>query len=154
MEWAILPYKRYAEFNGRSRRMEYWSYVLLSLISIVAIVTPAIIMGVDPDNWSDTTIGKITAALLAIWFFANIIPSLALSIRRWHDLGQSGWFFLLFAVLGAIPVIGVVADIANLIWFFLPGTMGENKYGPDPKGFSGTNYFDEDEPPRPIERIS
>ena len=125
MEWALLPYQRYAEFEGRSRRMEYWSYTLFFIVIAFLLVVPVLIMG-------DGVSGFLFVPV-AIWIVGNIVPGIAVAVRRWHDLDQSGWFYLLFAVLGAIPFIGAIAGLANLIWFFMQGTVGENKYGPDPK---------------------
>lgn len=125
MEWMLLPYQRYAEFEGRSRRMEYWSYSLFFLIVTLILLLPFLIMGESASGFLFIPV--------ALWFFGNIIPSIAVSVRRWHDLDQSGWFYLLFAVLGAIPYLGALAGLINLIWFFMAGTEGENKYGPDPK---------------------
>ncbi len=125
MEWALLPYQRYAEFEGRSRRMEYWSYTLFFIVVAFLLVVPVLIMG-------DGVSGFLFVPV-AIWIVGNIVPGIAVAVRRWHDLDQSGWFYLLFAVLGAIPFIGAIAGLANLIWFFMQGTVGENKYGPDPK---------------------
>ena len=125
MEWALLPYQRYAEFEGRSRRMEYWSYTLFFIVVAFLLVVPVLIMG-------DGVSGFLFVPV-AIWIVGNIVPGIAVAVRRWHDLDQSGWFYLLFAVLGAIPFIGAIAGLVNLIWFFMQGTVGENKYGPDPK---------------------
>jgi uncharacterized membrane protein YhaH (DUF805 family) len=125
MEWMLLPYQRYAEFDGRSRRMEYWSYTVFVLIVSVLLVLPVVFMGENPSGFLFIPVG--------IWFIGNIIPSIAVTIRRWHDLDQSGWFYLLFAVLGAIPFIGLIAGLVNLVWFFMQGTVGDNKYGADPK---------------------
>ena len=125
MEWALLPYQRYAEFEGRSRRMEYWSYTLFFIVVAFLLVVPVLIMG--------NGVSGFLFVPVAIWIVGNIVPGIAVAVRRWHDLDQSGWFYLLFAVLGAIPFIGAIAGLANLIWFFMQGTVGENKYGPDPK---------------------
>ena len=125
MEWMLLPYQRYAEFEGRSRRMEYWSYTLLVIIVSLILVLPFAIMGEGTSGFLFIPVG--------LWFIGNIIPSIAVSVRRWHDLDQSGWFYLLFAVLGAIPFIGAIAGLVNLVWFFMQGTVGDNKYGADPK---------------------
>ncbi len=134
MEWALLPYKRYAEFHGRSRRLEYWFYGLMYLVVVMIIAIPLAIFGSGQEGFDATNpVEVICVILLAIWFFGNLIPGLALTVRRWHDLGQSGWFVLLFGVLGVIPIINILTVLANLIWFFIPGTQGENQYGPDPK---------------------
>jgi uncharacterized membrane protein YhaH (DUF805 family) len=76
--------------------------------------------------------GVIAALILMCFALANILPDIMLSIRRFHDLNQTGWLVLVFKVLGALPGIGLLASIGNLLWFALPGTTGPNRYGPDP----------------------
>ena len=132
MEWALLPYQRYAEFEGRSRRMEYWSYSLFVMIVALILIVPVLIMSDGGRNLGEGPSGFFFIPFI-LWIIANIVPGIAVSVRRWHDLDQSGWFYLLFAVLGAIPFIGAIAGLVNLVWFFMQGTVGENKYGQDPK---------------------
>ncbi|MEQ1538371.1 MAG: DUF805 domain-containing protein [Sphingorhabdus sp.] len=133
MEWALLPYQRYSEFEGRSRRMEYWSYTLFTMIVSLILILPIIVFDNLDGGSSISVAGTISIVLFVLWVLGNVIPGIAVSIRRWHDLDQSGWMFLLFAVLNAIPFIGAIAGLVNLVWFFMQGTVGENKYGPDPK---------------------
>jgi uncharacterized membrane protein YhaH (DUF805 family) len=150
MEWFVLPLKRYAEFDGRSRRLEYWCYnVLWWVVTVFVILTGATISG-GGHNWTDTPTGMATVAIFGIWLFATFIPGLALAVRRWHDLGQSGWFVLLFGVLSAIPLLGLIVALGNVIWFFMPGTTGDNEYGPDPKA---DIYGEVAEPARPTATI-
>lgn len=137
----LLPLQRYAEFDGRSGRSEYWLFVLFQVLVTVACIIVFLVLSTltmdgngDPSGFG--TVLLIGFVLLYLGLF--LIPGIAVSIRRWHDLDQSGWFFLLFAVLGAIPLVGFLASIANLIWFCMPGTDGENQYGPDPRGDGGS----------------
>jgi uncharacterized membrane protein YhaH (DUF805 family) len=111
MEWAILPFKKFAQFEGRSRRKEYWSFVLLNFgVAIAAAVL-------------DLAIGaRIVGALVTLAF---LIPSISVGMRRLHDTGRSGWWLLIVLV----PVIGIIALI---VFFAQKGEAGENKYGPDP----------------------
>jgi uncharacterized membrane protein YhaH (DUF805 family) len=133
MNWILLPYQRYFDFTGRSRRMEYWSFQLMWLIVLLLIVgiTQALGFGSGVNDSED--VHPVALTLMALWILGNLIPSLALTVRRWHDLGQTGWFTLLFGVLSAIPLIGLIPALGNIIWFFMPGVVGENKWGPDPK---------------------
>ncbi len=135
MEWMLLPIKRYAEFDGRSRRIEYWMFALLQILFI--LVAALIIGGAQiataggSDDFSTISVvlmGIIGLAYLGLFF----IPNIAVTIRRWHDLDQTGWLLLVFALIGAIPFIGWIASIANIIWFCMRGTTGPNKYGDDP----------------------
>jgi uncharacterized membrane protein YhaH (DUF805 family) len=137
MNWILLPYKRYFDFTGRSRRMEYWSFQLMWVIVLFLIVgiSEALGFGSGVDDSKD--VHPVALSLLGLWVLGNFIPSLALGVRRWHDLGQTGWFVLLFGVLSAIPLIGLIPALGNIIWFFMPGNVGENKWGPDPKDMQG-----------------
>jgi len=120
MEWATLPLKRYAEFTGRSRRKEYWMFVLLSIgIYIVASILDGI---AGLNGMIAGTYGPITA-LVALGL---LVPTLAVSIRRLHDSDRSGWWLL----LGLVPMVG---EIIVLVFMVLEGTRGANRFGADPK---------------------
>ncbi|CAB3768266.1 membrane protein [Burkholderia sp. MSh2] len=110
---------KYATFEGRARRAEYWYFALLScILSIVGQVIGAV--GRDA--------GVITLLLLGVIFLislALIIPGIAVSVRRLHDTGRSGWFLL----IGLIPIIG---GILLLVWMCSRGTEGPNRFGADP----------------------
>ena len=67
---------------------------------------------------------------LVVWI-AHLVPSIALVVRRFHDLDQTGWLYLLFLILSFIPVIGLLVSISMIVWFCFRGTDGPNKYGPD-----------------------
>ena len=120
MEWATLPLKKYAQFSGRSRRKEYWSYVLLYIaIYIVAGILDGVV-GLG------TMIIGLYGPLTLLAALALFVPSLAVGARRLHDTGRSGWWLL----IGLIPLIGALV----LIYFFiLEGDRGPNEYGADPK---------------------
>ena len=135
MEWMFLPFQRYAEFEGRSCRSEYWMFALLQLLIIFVFVFGLWATGGVDSAGGFSGIQMVLLAILVVIFLGLFIPGIAVTIRRWHDLDQSGWFMLLFAVLGAIPFIGAIASIVNLVWFCLPGTNGPNKYGDDPVGY-------------------
>ncbi len=121
MDWMLLPLKRYAEFAGRSRRKEYWLYTLfVMIISIVSALADAAI-GFDWE--SNGPVNSIVGLAL-------LCPSLAVSVRRLHDIGRSGWWLLLVL----LPIIGW---IALLIWACSDGTQGPNRFGVDPKNPDG-----------------
>src|SRR5262245_63648211 len=93
MEWATLPLKRYAEFTGRSRRKEYWMFVLLSIgIYLIASILDRIS---GMNGMIAGTYGPITALVT----LGLLVPSLAVSIRRLHDSDRSGWWLR----LGLVP---------------------------------------------------
>jgi len=99
MEWMIMPLKRFAEFSGRSRRKEYWMFVLLQMLILIPAAILAILMGgpvEDPANPFGSTAILI---VLGVYFLVFFIPGLAVQVRRFHDQDKSGWFIL----LGFIP---------------------------------------------------
>lgn len=125
IEWyKKVVFENYANFKGRARRSEYWYFLLANMI----ISTIAVII--------DSVAGLNFEPLPYGWlYFANallvFIPGLAVTVRRLHDVGKSGWFF--FIVL--VPIIGSFWLLYLLI---KDGDQGTNQYGSDPK-----NNFDE-----------
>jgi len=119
MNWYLEAFKKYAVFNGRSRRKEYWYFVLFnSIISIVLAVIDAI-----TGNFSAAAgIGLLGG----IYTLAILIPSLAVSVRRLHDTDRSGWWVL----IGLIPLIGI---IVLLVFMVQDSKPGQNQYGSNPK---------------------
>lgn len=136
-EAVRLFFNRYTDFQGRSRRAEYWWVVLAQ--SIFYVIAVAIYMSAggsfDPNTGLPIFGGSsliFSIPFILIWL-GLLIPNIALNVRRFHDLGQTGWLVLVFTILGRIPIVTFVAGIVQLIWFIFPGTSGPNKYGPDPK---------------------
>ena len=126
MEWMIMPLRRYADFNGRSRRMEYWMFTLGYILLLLAIVMLSFgIGGLFGDPTGELGAG-IMVTLIGITVLGLFIPSLAVQVRRMHDQDKSGWFIL----LGFIPYIG---GLIMLVFMCIEGTQGPNQYGPDPK---------------------
>jgi uncharacterized membrane protein YhaH (DUF805 family) len=84
---------------------------------------------VDPYMFMEEmgSTGWILLALSMLWGLIVFIPNLAVTIRRLHDQDKSGWFIL----IGLIPIVG---PIILLVFYFLEGTRGPNRFGPDPKG--------------------
>ena len=152
LDWMLMPYRRYAEFSGRSRRKEYWSFVLL-FVTVYLICGAVMVAG----GYSVTSLSApepqlaegpslmfwIGIGLLGVFALASIVPFVAVVVRRLHDRGLSGWWFLGVIVIVAsfIPVINLIAGIAILVLMVLPGTPGPNKYGPDPKDPASVEVF-------------
>lgn len=105
MKWYIMVLKKYADFNGRARRSEYWFFALFNTIFLYALVFIGIYVNMP--------------SMYLIYNLAVIIPAIAVAVRRMHDVNKSGWYAL-------IPIY-------NLILAFTEGTKGPNDYGPDPK---------------------
>lgn len=131
MEYMLMPIRRYADFKGRSRRKEYWMFVLLQMIVIGAFVLLTMLFG-----GAESDLGAIVVILGALVFLgAFFLPSIAVQVRRFHDQDKSGWFIL----LGFIPYVG---SLVLLVFMCLPGTQGDNRFGPDPKGYGHGGVFD------------
>lgn len=152
MNWMIMPFKRYADFKGRSRRMEFWMFALLN--TIVWLVLAMIQMGstsgfaelaADEQSNPFAIYGLLFSGtfgiLLALWALATIIPSIAVTVRRLHDRDMSGWWYLGVFVGSLIPLINILVSIGFLILMFLPGTPGPNRFGPDPKDPTNAEVF-------------
>lgn len=109
-------FSNYVTFSGRASRSEYWYWVLFAFI--VAVVSTILDVAIFP--YSDTgPIETITGLLL-------LLPGVAMSVRRLHDIDRTGWWVLItFTIIGIILLI---------IWACMRGTSGNNRFGPDPLG--------------------
>ncbi len=114
-------FKNYANFNGRARRSEFWFFALFNLIIYLA----ASVINYLIAGSSDTT--SIIGIIYLLYSLATILPSLAVSWRRLHDIGKSGAYILFIL----IPLVGWIFLLA---WFVKDSDMGENRFGPNPKG--------------------
>jgi len=128
MEWMLLPIKRYTDFSGRSRRKEYWMFLLGILIVAIVLGIVEGILGLSG------MVGGVYGPLTVIFFLAILVPSIAVQIRRFHDQDKSGWFVL----LSLIPFVG---GLIVLVFMCLEGTKGPNRFGPDPKDPGGAEVF-------------
>ena len=103
---------KYATFSGRAQRSEYWWFALFAwLVTIAALIVDGIL---------DTTYLVQVLAVLAL-----LLPSIAVTIRRLHDTGRSGWWYL----IGFIPLVGGIV----LLVFMVQDSEGDNRYGPSAK---------------------
>jgi uncharacterized membrane protein YhaH (DUF805 family) len=113
MSWYLEVLKKYAEFNGRARRKEYWMFVLINMIIIFVLYFIEGLAG-GPG------------ILGGLYSLAVLIPGIAVTVRRLHDTNRSGWWLL----IGLIPIIGHII----LLVFTVQGSQpGGNQYGPNPK---------------------
>jgi uncharacterized membrane protein YhaH (DUF805 family) len=123
MNWYLKVLKQYFDFSGRARRKEYWMFTLFSVIV-------AFVLGIV-DGATGATLGIEGLGLFGgLYVLAVLIPSIAVSVRRLHDIDRSGWWLLILLV----PVIGA---IVLLVWACSNGTQGNNRFGPDPKADEG-----------------
>ncbi len=147
MHWMILPLKRYAEFSGRSRRMEYWMFQVFFFLALLALCIPlvlSIVLTEDLQKGSEAPgpLFWMSIALMVLFWLAMIIPGIAVTVRRLHDRDLSGWIYLGVIVCSFVPLVSFITGIAFLVLMFLPGTVGENSYGPDPKDPSRASVFE------------
>jgi uncharacterized membrane protein YhaH (DUF805 family) len=100
--------QKYAKFDGRAVRSEYWWYVLFAVIASVVLAVVDYALGIQ--------------LLGTIFSLATLIPGIAVGVRRLHDLDKSGWWLL----ISLIPIIGFIVLI---YWLVQPGTPGANRFG-------------------------
>jgi uncharacterized membrane protein YhaH (DUF805 family) len=175
MHWMMMPLRRYADFSGRSRRMEFWMWQLFKFlvscvlwILFIAMFGSALFSG-DPGQMV-AAMGSIVLVwgILMLFALAILVPDIAVAVRRLHDINRTGWWILApvapylvgwmalgaslgssmagggkdpaaaFAGPGGIVflvamLVAVALAITLLVFYFLEGTRGPNKYGPDPK---------------------
>ncbi len=112
MNWYLEVLKKYVVFDGRARRTEYWMFALFNIIAAVVLMV----------------VGSIihTQALYSLYVLGVLLPSIAVSIRRLHDTGRSGWWLL----IGLVPLVG---GLILLYFMILDSQAGSNEYGPYPK---------------------
>ena len=113
MNWYLEVLKKYAVFSGRARRKEFWMFFLFNLIITFVLGFIEVLVG-GPG---------IVGTLYGL---ALLIPSIAVSVRRLHDINHSGWWLL----IGLIPLIGA---IVLLVFMVQDGKPGKNQYGANPK---------------------
>ena len=120
--------KQYADFNGRASRKEYWIFTLFNVIIIFALMS-VMKVGTALESSELSIIGMV---LFYGYVLAIIIPSLAVCVRRLHDIGKSGWYYF----IGLIPLVG---GIILFIWFCKDGQADKNEYGVNPKETTSDN---------------
>jgi uncharacterized membrane protein YhaH (DUF805 family) len=117
MGWYMQALKKYAVFSGRSRRKEYWFFLLFAIVISIVLGVIDVMIGTHMEG---------VGLLSGLYALAILIPSIALTVRRLHDINKSGWWIL----IGFVPIVGA---IILLIFALTGGTPGDNKYGADPK---------------------
>jgi uncharacterized membrane protein YhaH (DUF805 family) len=119
MKWYLKVLRQFTDFEGRARRMEYWMFTLVNAVFILIAMSLDNILGLAGEFYM---IGPI----YVLYVLAMLLPSLAVGVRRLHDIGKSGWMML----ISFIPLIG---GIWLLILFVSDSQPGENEYGLNPK---------------------
>ena len=114
MEWYLKVLNKYAEFDGRAHRTEYWMFVLFNVLISIGL---GLVGGL---------IGHGLQFLSSLYALAVLVPGIAVAIRRLHDIGKSGWWLL----VAFVPLIGA---IILLVYFVQDSQPENNQYGPNPK---------------------
>ena len=120
MNWYLEVLRKYAVFDGRARRTEFWLFFLFNCIIALVLSIIEAIVGIT----------SIAGASIfgSLYMLAVFIPYLAVGVRRLHDTGRSGWWML----ISFVPIIG---SIVLLVFFVQDSQDGHNQYGPNPKAF-------------------
>lgn len=119
MNWYIEVLKKYVVFRGRARRREYWYFFLFNILISIAL---GFIDGVTGMLDPTTGIGTLGG----IYSLAVFLPSIAVAVRRLHDIGRTGWWLLIIL----IPIIGA---LTLLVFSLFDSQEGDNEYGENPK---------------------
>lgn len=115
-----LALKRYAQFDGRANRREYWMFQLFLFLVSVVLMIPVVVAAITQTDW----LMVAAFVLFGLFWLSTFLPVLAVTVRRLHDCNQSGWMYL----LAFVPLGGFVI----LVFSLLPGTPEDNQYGPVP----------------------
>jgi uncharacterized membrane protein YhaH (DUF805 family) len=114
MYWYFIVLKKFTDFTSRASRSEYWYFILFNIV--ISILCRLL----------DSAIGNETEIIGFIYSLAVILPSIAVTTRRLHDTGRSGWWQL----IGLIPIIGW---IVLFVWVVTDSNPEVNLYGENPK---------------------
>ena len=132
IEWyKKVVFENYVNFTGRARRSEYWYFVLCNFLITMIFYIPLLATGgMDAMNMqggeSPSGLFWLFYILLMLYGLATFLPNLGVTVRRLHDVGKSGWYYLIIL----IPFVG---PIIMLVWLATDSQPGTNKWGPNPK---------------------
>ncbi|MER9053287.1 MULTISPECIES: DUF805 domain-containing protein [unclassified Mesorhizobium] len=124
--WLGLT-ENYFNFAGRARRKEYWGYCLFWTIALIVVIGIGVFIDDAMGNLDNSELPAVTVGLFGLFLLATALPWFGLNVRRLHDIGLTGWLFLLFL----IPTFGTVII---LIFALIPTQPRENQWGPVPAG--------------------
>ncbi len=119
MDWYLAVLKKYSVFQGRARRKEYWMFALINALFIIGFVILDGVIGTRE-------VGEF-GILTGLYVLLMVLPNIAVSVRRLHDTGRSGWWLL----IGVVPIVGPLVLLVFNVFDSAPGT---NEYGPNLKG--------------------
>lgn len=119
--------QNYFNFGGRARRKEYWGYFLFWVVSLLIIGGIGLFADTEMGNFDSSVSAAVTVGLCVTFVLATLLPSLGMTVRRIHDIGLSGWLYLVIL----IPTIG---SLIILVFALIPTQARENQWGPVPTG--------------------
>ena len=123
----------YANFRGRARRKEYWGFVLFYLLALIILSLAGFAVDFALGNMvAGAEFPIVMVGLSALVVLASLVPGIAISVRRFHDIGLSGWFYLVMFVVGFLLAGSVM--ILAIVLGLIPSQKRENKWGPVPVG--------------------
>lgn len=119
-------FSKYATFQGRASRSEYWYFYLFNILLEIGLLIVGFILGAILGDSAGAFAGMGFAyVLLCIYGLIILIPNISVFVRRMHDIGRSGWWYW----IAFVPIVGAIV----LLVFLLTGSdRGDNQYGPDP----------------------
>ena len=106
----LQPYKKYAVFSGRATRKEFWLFHLFYIIGFIVLINIEEMLGSE-------------GSFFILWMFGNMLPQIAVGVRRLHDTNRSGLMYLLTLIFPPLP----------LVLFCLDGDKEDNRFGANPK---------------------
>lgn len=118
MNYYSICLSKFADFSGRARRREYWTFALVNGLIALILLILGLAFGED---------SPASNIMVTIFYLIMLVPNLSVSVRRLHDIGKSGWWLF----IGFIPLIG---SLLLLVWSLMDSEPGENQYGENPKG--------------------
>jgi uncharacterized membrane protein YhaH (DUF805 family) len=139
--------RHYADFSGRSRRRDFWLFILFQWLVYIGLMLLMVSIGVSlsdmsRDSLDDAAIGVAAIIILVVmilFWLAMLVPSLAVAARRMQDQNIPGWVGILLVITGWI--FWPIPFIIMAVFGFLPGTTGPNQYGPDPRSDVNADIF-------------
>ena len=117
MNYYSICLSKFADFSGRARRREYWTFALVNCLIAMLLLILGLAFGED---------SPASNIMVTIFYLIMLVPNLSVSVRRLHDIGKSGWYMF----LSLIPLIG---GLILLVWALMDSEPGENQYGKNPK---------------------
>jgi len=125
VNWYREALRKYATFEGRARRREYWYFVFGNFLAMIALMTVDLTIG----TFNETAEIGLFSGLFTL---AILIPSFAVTVRRLHDTDRSGWWVL----ISFIPILGT---LVLLVFTLLDSQPGANRFGANPKDVIGSS---------------